>query len=139
MDLVESIRKRGFEKWYERQLIESHIYLVTCFLCMILVAACMEEFSFRAPGLRPFIMFGWMMAGLAIGLFSWRRYIAVMALAQHYVDHSSCTACGTYARFDIVDWGDPAPAALATERQAPGAGTWLKVCCRKCGHRWTME
>ena len=32
MELADDIRKRGFKKWYERQLIASHAYLATCFL-----------------------------------------------------------------------------------------------------------
>ena len=52
---ADAIRKLGFKKWYERQLIESHVYLVTCFLCLILVVAVLEGFSFRAPGLQPLV------------------------------------------------------------------------------------
>ena len=33
MDPTASIRKLGFRKWYERELIESHAALVTCLLC----------------------------------------------------------------------------------------------------------
>jgi hypothetical protein len=136
-DLVDAIRSRGFKKWYERQLIESHLYLVTCFLCMILVAACVEELSFRAPGIKPFLLLAWIAAGGAVGLWSWRRYKSQMFVAEHYGNHSTCTACNAYARFDIVDWGDAAPAAETGD--APGEGAWLKVRCRKCGHLWTME
>ena len=50
MELADDIRKRGFKKWYERQLIESHAYLVTCFLCMILVTALMEQSASARPG-----------------------------------------------------------------------------------------
>jgi hypothetical protein len=73
VELADNIRKRGFKKWYERQLIESHAYLVTCFLCMILVAALLEELSFRAPGLKPFLM----LAVIAGGGWSARLLAAV--------------------------------------------------------------
>jgi len=139
VDLVNAIRSRGFKKWYERQLIESHLYLVTCFLCMILVAACVEEVSFRAPGIKPFLLLGWIGGGGAVGLWSWRRYKTLMTVAEHYGNHSTCTACKAYARFDIVDWGDPAPAARHPESGEASGGAWLKVRCRKCGHLWTME
>jgi hypothetical protein len=138
IDLVNSIRERGFRKWYERQLVESHLYLITCFLCMVLVAACAEELSFRAPGLKPVLLLGCIGGGGLLGLLSWKRYKAIMSVAEHYGDHSTCAACGAYARFEIVDWGDPAPAARTPEGGASGAGTWLKVRCRKCGHDWTM-
>jgi hypothetical protein len=137
MELVEAIKKLGFKKWYERQLIESHVYLVTCFLCMILVAACLEQFSFRAPGLTPIVMLATMVGGSILGLFSWRRYKAMMTVAEHYGDHSTCKQCNAYARFEVVDWGDPAPAASSAD--AVAGGVWMKVRCRKCGSFWTME
>ena len=131
MDLVNSIRKLGFKKWYERQLVESHLYLVTCFLCMIMVAACTEQLSFRAPGLQPLLNLIAIGGGGLIGLFAWTRYKSIMITAEHYGDHSTCGSCNAYARFDVTDWGDRAPAA--------GAGTWMKVRCRKCGYLWTMH
>jgi hypothetical protein len=39
---ADDIRKLGFRRWYERQLLESHACLVTCFLCTILLAVCLE-------------------------------------------------------------------------------------------------
>ena len=81
MQTADLIRKRGFKKWYERQLIESHLYLVSCFLCMILVAAGIEEMSFRAPGLKPVMMLVMILAGGAVGLVSWQRYRTIMVAA----------------------------------------------------------
>ncbi|MBL8526548.1 MAG: hypothetical protein JNL68_02580, partial [Burkholderiales bacterium] len=49
MSYEESIRKLGFKRWYERQLIESHGYLVTCFLCMIVIAVALDDLSFKVP------------------------------------------------------------------------------------------
>ena len=39
MDPTASIRRLGFRKWYERELVKSHGALVTCFLCGLTVAA----------------------------------------------------------------------------------------------------
>jgi hypothetical protein len=134
-DPADAIRKLGFKKWYERQLIESHLYLITCFLCMILVAALLEEFSFRAPGLKPLVSLALIAGGGLMGLFSWRRYRAIMGAAERLGDHSTCEGCGAYAKFDIVESGGrfaPSPADGETPT------TWLRVRCRKCGHGWTM-
>jgi hypothetical protein len=139
LDLVSAIRKRGFRKWYERQLVEGHLYLVTCFLCMVLVAACAEALSFREGGLKQVLLIALIGGGGLLGLVSWKRYKAIMLVAERYGDHSTCGGCKAYGRFDIVDWGDPAPAARTPEGETLGAGTWLKVRCRKCGHYWTME
>jgi hypothetical protein len=35
MKLAEGIRRHGFRKWYERELLQSHAHLVLCFLCVI--------------------------------------------------------------------------------------------------------
>jgi hypothetical protein len=42
-----SIGKLGFRKWYERRLIESHAWLITCFLCALGIAASLEGLSFK--------------------------------------------------------------------------------------------
>ena len=129
MDLVNAIRKLGFKKWYERQLVESHLYLVTCFLCMVMVAACMEQLSFRAPGIQPLLNLAAIGGGGLLGLFAWARYRTIMMVASRYSEHSTCEHCGAYARFDVTDWGAP----------DPEAGTWMKVRCRRCGHLWTLD
>jgi ribosomal protein L40E len=129
---ADDIRKRGFKKWYERQLIESHAYLVTCFLCMILVAAMLEELNFRAPGVKLALSLAWIAAGGAIGLFSWLRYRSLMVAAEKLGDRSVCEQCHAYAKFDIVESGG----SRATPEGA--LDPWLKVRCRKCGHGWTM-
>ncbi len=132
MELADDIRKRGFKKWYERQLIECHAYLVTCFLCMILVAALMEDVSFRAPWLKPFLMLALIAGGGFVGVFSLLRYGTIMRTAQRFGDRSVCEQCHAYAKFDILESGGGA----ATPESEPD--TWLRVRCRKCGHGWTM-
>ena len=136
MDLVDGIRKRGFRKWYERQLVESHLYLVTCFLCMILVAACAEQLDFRAPG--AVVMIALVIGGGALGLFAWQRYKAIMTVAEGYGDRSTCAQCNAYAKFEVLDWGDPPPVARSGTAATSAIGPWLKVRCRKCGNLWTL-
>jgi hypothetical protein len=48
MELAEGIKKVGFRRWYERQLIESHAYLITGLLSSILVLGSIESLSSRA-------------------------------------------------------------------------------------------
>jgi len=47
MDIVATIRRIGFKRWYERQLLEGHGWLVTVFLALIAVASCIEAVSFK--------------------------------------------------------------------------------------------
>ncbi len=132
---ADAIRKLGFKKWYERQLIESHAYLVTCFLCLILAVTLLEGFSFRAPGLQPLIGLALIAGGGFVGLFSLRRYGAIMGEAERLSQRSTCAGCGAYATFDVLESGGsdgPSQAGDGTPT------TWLRVRCRKCGHGWTM-
>jgi hypothetical protein len=48
MPLDEAIRKRGFRRWHERQLYESHAHLVTGLLSLIMMAIAIEMIEFRA-------------------------------------------------------------------------------------------
>jgi hypothetical protein len=111
MDTLGRMRKLGFRKWYERQLIEGHLYLTTCFLGIIAVASSLE-------------------------LFSWERYKRIMLVAEHIGDHAHCPACNAYAKFSVVDAGralHEEPANIEDPKEV-----WLKVSCRKCGEEWTI-
>ena len=72
MELSDGIRKIGFRRWYERQLIESHLYLISGFMCLVTVLACLEGFSFRTPAWETVMRFAAMMAGAAICLWTVR-------------------------------------------------------------------
>lgn len=137
MDIAERIRKVGFKRWYERQLIESHGYLVTCFLCMILVAAALGEFSFKAPGFQPMMMLVLAFIGGWLGIFAWGQYRAILNRAERIADDANCPQCRSYAKFKVIASGKEASCA------GPGPGpedsdAWMRVRCRECGHEWTI-
>lgn len=137
MSTADVISKLGFRRWYERQLIEGHVYLVTCFLCMILVAASLEELNFRESPLRVALMMGFSLGGGWLGIFSWGRYRSIMVRAERLGDQSTCASCGVYGSIQVKAAGPVSPLDYARE---PGqADVWMQVQCRKCGHRWTME
>ena len=138
MDPTSSIRKLGFRKWYERQLIDSHLSLVTCFLSGLTVAACLESVNLFDFGWRALMMLGIVFGACAVGWLSWRRYITVLLRAERYGERSTCPQCRTYARFEILATGideTPGPAAIAV---APLDAAWLRVKCRRCGTAWRM-
>ena len=136
MDTVARIRKIGFRKWYERQLIESHLYLVTCFLGIIMAASAVE-LSGRRESLGGLLFAaGLGLGGCVLSLLGWQRYKRIMMVAEHIGDHATCVQCNAYAKFTVVDAGQ----AL---RQVPvdienASEVWLKVHCRKCGNKWTI-
>lgn len=119
----------GFRRWYGRQLLVSHVCLVACFLCMILLAIGLQS-SLPTDEL-PLSRIGLLLAltAAAGGVWFWNRYRAVFSRAERYGNVAHCEHCGSYARFAI----EPIPAA-----DPPVAGLLLKVRCLACGHRWTM-
>lgn len=111
----------GFRRWYERQLIESHAWLVTCFLCALGIAASLEAMTFRDLGSAlvtlVFVFFAALLCWYAL-----QRYRAIMEQAERLAEHSTCSSCQTYARFRVVD-------------EYPR----MNVQCRKCGNAWVLE
>lgn len=137
MELAEGIRKIGFARWYERQLIEAHLYLVTAFLCLILLTACLEGFSARASGLEPLLRLIGMFAGCYGGVWAVRRYGAILGVAESAAGQSVCKKCAAYGLLEVLGAGLIAPPVRVGERAAPPVPR-LAVRCRKCGHEWMI-
>jgi hypothetical protein len=138
MDPTASIRRLGFRKWYERQLIDCHLALVTCFLSGLTVAALLESINLLEFGWRPVSMLAIMFVAGVTGWLSWRRYITVLERAERYGQRSTCVNCKTYARFEVLSTGmDTMPGEVAAA-VAPLEAAWLRVQCRKCGSIWRM-
>jgi len=128
--LDDAIRKRGFRRWYERQLVESHAYLVTGFLSLIMMAIAIEESEFRGSAAGLLVLVTIAVAGGWICLFSWGRFNRLLFRAEHLAERATCSRCGTYGRFIVIGLRD-APDSVA--------GCSLDVRCRKCGHEWAIE
>ena len=137
MDPTSSIRRLGFRRWYERELIKSHAALVTCLLAGITLAALMESLV-GATGLTFVSMLGIAFAAGAIGWLSWRSYITLLTRAEFYGETSSCPSCNAYGRFKVLSTGmDHDPGRIA-ESVAPLPAAWLRVQCNVCGTAWRM-
>lgn len=138
MDPTSSIRKLGFRKWYERELIKCHGALVTCLLCGLLIAILLEQVNVREFGWQPLSMLAIIFVAAGLGWASWRSYITILQRAERYGESSTCPRCRAYARFKILATGmdsEPDPAALAV---APLESAWLRVECRTCSAVWRM-
>ena len=115
---AQSIGRLGFRKWYERQLIEAHAWLVSCLLCALAVAALFEELSIHGSVVRLLAISAFAFAAGAIGIYALLRYQNIMDLAGRLGEHSTCARCGTYARFSML--------------------TPSVVKCRKCANEWRL-
>jgi hypothetical protein len=117
-----TIGKLGFKRWYERQLVEGHAWLVTCFLCMLTVAACLEDLSFRGPLGEVLAIGATVFAAGLVGIYGWDRYRRIMQVAEYVAGQSTCGACKTYAAFKLI---------------GADSGS-MHVRCRKCAHEWRI-
>ncbi len=129
MRLDDAIRQRGFRRWYERQLYESHAYLVTGFLALIMMAIALEVVDFRQSigGFLALLAVGGV--GGALCIHAWRQFTTLLARAEYLAARATCPGCGAYARFIIMRTDDTPDSA---------AGCTLHVCCKSCTHAWCI-
>ena len=137
MELADGIRKIGFRRWYERQLIESHLFLVSGFLCLITVLACFEEFNLRTPPWETLVRFVAMIAGMVLCLWTLRRYLTMLGVAEYVAERSVCGKCAAYSGLDLARTDTRRVSGPAEEVE--GAFAPVGVRCRKCGHEWIIE
>lgn len=132
MGIGERIQKLGFKRWYERTLIEGHVYLVTAVFGLILAFAALEVLGER-QSLSRFI-FGFAAGGVGMTLVGVgiHRYYRILILAQSFGERATCGKCNTYAAFNVLASGT----CENHEPEGP-ASSWLRVKCR-CGHEWRM-
>jgi hypothetical protein len=135
MTSADGIRKLGFRRWYERQLIESHAWLVTGLLSLILAIACFEEFSVRGPVVKALLMVAVIAGAGVLCLAAFRRYQFMLVRAERLAEQSTCGECGVYGRLRLIA---SRLAAAVPDVDGREPDEELTVECRKCGHQWTM-
>jgi hypothetical protein len=115
---ADSIRRLGFSRWYERRLIEGHAWFVSGFICLILVAACVEELTFKGSFPRLFLFAALILGASVLGVYAIVRYQKILLDAERIGSRATCPACNAYGRFKVV-----------LDSQAR---------CRKCSHEWQL-
>jgi hypothetical protein len=125
LNLAAGIRKHGFRKWYERQLMRSHAHMALTFVCLIGLLGAFEAASkYQGWADQAFDVMAIVVCG-GTGLWALRRYLYLLMHAEAVAHQADCPACGTYARFNLV--------------QADARGDKAWVCCRQCSHEWTIQ
>jgi hypothetical protein len=125
MSAVQTIRCLGFRKWYEHELLQSHAHLVLLLLATIALLAAVDAYSVQLAGIEQLKVLGCAAVSAVIGIWALRQYLYRLNHAQFVADQAVCRRCDTYAKWDLLE-----------ERSA---GTYLRVCCRRCGHRWEIS
>lgn len=121
MEPGSSIGRLGFKRWYERQLIESHAWLITCFLSIVVIATSFEVANFKESFVGAMLAAACVLAGGILSWYALQRYRDLMEQAGRLASRSICKKCGAYAAFAVTS-------------EQPKIG----VRCRKCGNEWRL-
>ena len=121
--LADGIRRVGFRKWYERELLSSHAHMLLAFLCVIALMASMEAFQGASSG-QKIANVGFVIVSGGIGLWALRRYLYLLMHAEEVANQANCPQCTAYGKLTLVE----------EDRRNGDA----KVCCKKCSHIWTI-
>ncbi len=121
--LADGIRRVGFRKWYERELLSSHAHMLLAFLCVIALMASMEAFHGATSG-QKLANVGFVVLSGGIGLWALRRYLYLLMHAEEVANQANCPQCSAYGKLTLVE-----------EDRRNGDAT---VCCKKCGHTWVI-
>lgn len=127
MDERATIERLGFRKWYERELLFSHVQLVLLVLSLVGLLGALELAGDRqgAARLVPLVC---ALASGAVGFWALRRYLWRLGHAQQVASQAVCGGCQAWARWDV-------------ERDAPtrpDEAPRMRVRCRGCAHVWDI-
>ena len=125
MKLAEGIRRHGFRKWYERELLQSHAHLALTFLSLVGIVAAFEgitragSLADKAADVATLLLSG------AAGLWGLRRYLYLLSHAEAVAHQAECSKCQAYGRLELL--------------QSDASGESVQVRCRGCGHVWRID
>lgn len=123
--LAEGIRRHGFRKWYERQLLTSHAHLVLVLLCTVGILVAMEATTRWRSWADQITDAVSLLLCVGVGLWALRRYLSLLLQAETAAQQAECRACKAYGRLRLL--------------QSDGRGDGVQVQCQKCGHAWRIE
>ncbi|MFM9878828.1 MAG: hypothetical protein ACKVOO_00260 [Burkholderiaceae bacterium] len=121
--LADGIRRVGFRKWYERELLSGHAHMLLTLLATIALMASLEAFKGGSTA-EKLLDVVFVIVCAAIALWSLRRYLYLLMHAEAVANQANCPQCQAYGRLAVVQ--DLAPSGA------------LQVRCRKCQHEWPI-
>jgi len=125
MKLAVGIRKLGFRKWYERELLQGHAHMVLWFLCLIGLVAAIEGSARSHPLVDQLMNLFTIVACAGMGYWAMRRYLYLLGHAEAVANQAECPQCRTHGRLDLL--------------RTNANGDELDVRCRKCGQEWRIS
>lgn len=120
--LADGVRRVGFRKWYERELLSSHAHMVLAIFAVIGMLGSLEAMR-GAPVSEQWLDLVMLVASGLIGFWALRRYLFLLMRAEEVANQAVCDDCGEYGRFSVEDDRPPQ----------------TRVRCVKCSHRWIID
>jgi hypothetical protein len=132
---LNQIGKLGFQKWYEKQLRESRLWLVLAFVCLILFTIGFQVFTAREAIVTFLVKTVMIGVGVSVAWLAFKKYSRSILLARSVGEIAICPPC-RYPSFSIVRKEIPGvnnmPTRIAHDLNQDG----LLVSCRRCHHKW---
>ncbi len=125
MKLAPGIRKHGYRKWYERELMRSHAHMLLTLFCLLGGLAAFEAATHFRSRIDQLIDYAAAAVCLITGFWATRKYLYLLLHAESVANQADCPSCATYGRFRLEG--------------ADVLGNQARVCCRNCDHRWTIH
>lgn len=134
MQPSEYIRRFGFRRWYERQLIESHAYLALGFIALILMLSGAEVLGDMKSGGSYLGVLSMAAVGGLLVLVAWKRFNVLLARAERFAEAAECPTCRAWGKFRVL------AQETTPEGDPPEAGRphWLRVRCAQCKGEWRI-
>ena len=122
--LATGVRRVGFRKWYERELLSSHAHMVLAVLGVIGLLGSFEAMRGASPD-QKVVNLVFVLLCAVISFWALRRYLFLLMRAEEIANQANCGDCGEYGRFTVVG-----------ENQNEGE---TEVRCAKCSHQWSIS
>ena len=131
---ISTLGRLGFRRWYERQLIEAHIWFAACFTAMVVCVAAFELLLDRHSAGET-LLDACLVAACAFGCwFAWRRYAAKMAIAEAIGAQANCPRCRHHGfRLGLSNPDRMNPSAMGRNASS------LVAVCPKCASQWLVQ
>jgi hypothetical protein len=124
--LTDGIRRVGFRKWYERELLSSHAHMALALIAVVALLASFEAYAGASTG-EKFLNTGFVLVCGGVCLWALRRYLYLLMHAEEMANQANCPQCDAYGQLQLVE-----------PLQRPNAA-WVPVCCKRCGFNWKLE
>jgi hypothetical protein len=124
--VADGIRRFGFRKWYERELLSGHAHMALALLASVALIASFEAFKGGSWG-EKLIDTAFVLVCAAIALWALRRYLYLLMHAEEMANQANCGQCQAYGLLRVP------------EETRPDSHQMVPVCCKRCGFRWNLQ